>query len=185
LEYLDDIIKGCQKEKRKSQEALFKMFADKMFGVCRYYSKDYTEAEDILHDGFMRVFSKIKQFKGTGSFEGWLRKIFVTTALERFRKTNYMFSVEDISAYDSNFNTDDLLGNINAKEIIQLISELSPKYRMVFNLYAIEGYSHSEISEMLNISEGTSKSNLSRARMVLQQKVKERFDHEKIRSGLA
>ena len=175
MDELSEIISGCIKEKSKSQEALFNRFSDKMFGVCRYYAKDYSEAEDILHEGFMKVFNNIKKFKGTGSFEGWMRKVFVNTALERYRKKSFIYAVEDVYEYANEINTNEIISNISANDILQLIRDLSPKYRMVFNLYAIEGYSHKEISEMLGISEGTSKSNLARARGILQKKVKKHF----------
>jgi len=175
LDELLEIISGCIKEKSQSQEKLFNRFSNKMFGVCRYYAKDYTEAEDILHEGFMKVFKNIKKFKGTGSFEGWMRKVFVNTALERFRKKSFMYPVEDIYEYANDINADEITSNIAANDIIQLIRELTPKYRMVFNLYAIEGYTHKEIAKKMGISEGTSKSNLSRARGILQNKVKKHF----------
>ena len=151
------------------------MFQRKMFGVCLRYSKDYTEAEDIVQDGFIKVFKNIKEFKNTGSFEGWMRKIMVNTALEKFRKIDLLYPVNDIYEYDNSQNYDDIISNISAKDLLQIIQDLSPKYRMVFTLYAIEGYSHKEISEMLKISVSTSKSNLSRARVVLQKKVEETF----------
>ena len=172
---IEDILKGCQKGKRKSQEALFKMYADKMFGVCRYYTKDYTEAEDVLHEAFIRIFGNIAGFRSEGSLEGWIRRIIVNTALEKFRRQNRMFAISEEHNEiedDKNLTVESL---ISADELMEIIMELSPKYRMVFNLYAIDGYSHKEISEKLNISEGTSKSNLARARTILQQKVNSRY----------
>ena len=178
LNDIEKILSGCKKGKRKYQEALFKMYADKMFGVCRYYTRDYTEAEDVLHEGFIKVFGHIGKFRNEGSLEGWIRRIIVNTALEKFRKQHRMFPIseehEEIED-DKNLAVESL---ISADELMEIIKELSPKYRMVFNLYAIEGYSHKEISGKLGISEGTSKSNLARARTILQSKVKERYGNQ-------
>jgi len=171
LKDLDDIIRDCKKNRPDAQKKLYEHFSKKMFGVCLQYSKDYTEAEDILQDGFIKVFTKISQFDFKGSFEGWVRRIMVNCALERYRKQNLLYSVSDIKDYDSKLAYDDVLGEISSKELLNLVQELSPQYKVVFNLYGIEGYSHQEIGEMLNISVGTSKSNLSRARIILQEKV--------------
>lgn len=150
---------------------LYQHFAEKMYGVCLRYSKDAAEAEDNLQEGFVKVFTKIKQYNFNGSFEGWVRRIIVNTALEKYRKKNYLYPVEDISIFESFSWTDEVVDGISADDLINIIQELPPRYRMVFNLYAIEGYAHKEIAEIMDISEGTSKSNLSRARVILQQKV--------------
>jgi RNA polymerase sigma-70 factor (ECF subfamily) len=172
---LESIIKGCISEKRKDQERLFNLFSDEMFGVCLYYSKDYTEAEDTLHEGFMKVFQKIGQFSGKGSIAGWIKRIMINTALEKYRKQHHLYAITDKFEFDEDIDRTNVIDELSAKDLINLIRELSPKYRMVFNLYAIEGYSHKEISKMLGISEGTSKSNLARARYALQKKVKNHF----------
>jgi RNA polymerase sigma-70 factor (ECF subfamily) len=179
----EQIIQGCVKGKRKSQEMLFNTFSKKMFAVCLYYSKNKEEAEDILHNGFLKVFENIKQFKGRGSFEGWLRKIFVNTALEKFRNQTFLTAVSDQIEYNYITEDADIISKLSSEELIEMIQELSPAYRMVFNLYAVEGYSHEEISEKLKIAEGTSKSNLARARKILQNKFRERFtiSEEKIK----
>lgn len=170
---LDHIIKGCCRKEPVAQRLLYEMFSARMFGVCKRYSGSREDAQDILHEGFLKIYEKIEQFESRGSFEGWIRRIMVNTALEKFRSQNKMVNAsETIEDYDRGAG-DDLADNITAKELLAIIGELSPQYRMVFNLYAIEGYSHKEISEMLDISEGTSKSNLSRARSILQEKVKE------------
>ena len=167
------IIKACIKGDRKAQKLLYQMFSDKMFGLCLRYAKDEDEAKDILQDGFIKVFLNLKQFNNKGSFEGWIRRIIVNTALERFRDKNYLFAVNMESNYESGEKEyDHILSEIAAADIMKFIQELSPQYRTVFNLYAIEGYSHKEICEKLNIKEGTSKSNLSRAREILKEKVK-------------
>ncbi|MBL6964467.1 MAG: sigma-70 family RNA polymerase sigma factor [Bacteroidetes bacterium] len=146
-----------------------------MFAVCLYYAKDQTDAEDILHDGFMKVFKSIKQYKGTGSLEGWIKRIMINTALERFRKQNYLYSVEEVVEVVEDEGYENIVSSINFQDLIDLIRELSPQYRIVFNLYAVEGHSHKEIADLLEISVGTSKSNLARARKILQEKVKVKF----------
>lgn len=168
---LKQIIEGCQKNDRSAKEQLYKRFSAKMYGVCLRYTKDQTAAEDVLQDGFIKAFRNIKQFSFKGSFEGWLRRIMVNTAIERFRKRNYLHNATEITeAYDL---ADDysIMDNLSAKELVDLIRGLTPQYRTVFNLYVVEGYAHKEIAKMLNISEGTSKSNLARARKILQQQI--------------
>lgn len=172
---LDDIIRKCQKSNSKAQSELYHLFAGKMYGVCLRYAKDAAEAEDVLQEGFVRIFTKIGQFEFKGSFEGWMRRIMVNTALEKYRKNNPLQPVEDLRAYESVEWCDETIAQISADDLMKMIQELPPRYRMVFNLYAIEGYSHQEIGEIMNISEGTSKSNLSRARIILQKKVIDNF----------
>jgi len=174
-EQLNDIIKGCKSGKTRDQEVLYKAFSEEMFGVCLYYSKDYTEAEDILHEGFIKIFKNVSKFRHKGSFEGWMKRIMINTALEKFRKEKHLHAVTNIDDHDEDFSSDDIVSDISARDLINLIQQLSPKYRMVFNLYAIEGYSHKEIGKMMGISEGTSKSNLARARGILQKNVKLQF----------
>jgi RNA polymerase sigma-70 factor (ECF subfamily) len=148
-----------------------------MFGVCLRYAGSREDAQDILHEGFLKIFEKINQFESRGSFEGWIRRIMVNTALEKFRNHNKVVNVqESVEEYERK-SDGDLNDNITANELLKMINELSPQYKVVFNLYAIEGYSHKEISKMLGITEGTSKSNLSRARTILQEKVKEYYKH--------
>lgn len=172
---LDDIIKGCKAGKSGAQEALYRKYSSKLFGICLRYTKDYSAAEDVLQEGFIKILTNIKSYKGTGSFDGWIRRIVVNTALERFRKQFQMYPITDINENELGLNYEDVLANINAKELLELVKELPPAYRMVFNMYAIDGFSHKEIGEILNISIGTSKSNLSRARKILQTKVEENF----------
>ncbi len=173
---LQNIINGCIKNKNNAQQALFNMFAEEMFGVCIYYSPNRTEAEDTLHEGFLKVFQKISTFKGKGSLKGWVRKIMINTALEKYRKKNLLYLLDgDDNEFFEDIDRENIISNISADDLLHLIQELSPRYRMVFNMYALEGYSHKEISNMLGISEGTSKSNLSRARSILQKKVEKHF----------
>jgi len=175
VNHLDEIIKGCVRGNRDSQGKLYQMFSGKMYGVCLYYSKDQTEAEDILHEGFLKVFNYISQYKGEGSFEGWIRRIMVNTSLEKYRKQNILYPVGDIYDYIEDVGYEDIISNISMNDLLKMIQDLSPQYRMVFNLYVMEGLSHKEISELLVISEGTSKSNLSRARTILQNRIKKEF----------
>ena len=173
---LNEIIKGCQKGKPASQKALYDTFAPKMYGVCLQYCKDHTEAEDCLQEGFIKVFNNIKKYRFEGAFEGWIRRIMVNTTIESFRKKKPESSVEDMSLIKIE---DDIVeeeaSEINEDEILEIIKELPPKYRMVFNLYVLEGLSHKEIAETLDISEGTSKSNLSRAKNWVKNRITEKL----------
>ena len=135
------------------------------------YAGNYDDAQDILQDGFLKVFEKIDQFGFKGAFEGWIRKIMVNTALERFRTNYQVININDNLKEVDHEISGDFTSDIDARELIRFVQELSPRYRIVFNLYAIEGYSHKEIADMLGITEGTSKSNLSRARDILQERV--------------
>lgn len=171
MEDLKNIVKECVSGNVRAQETLYRMLAPKMFGVCLRYSKDSTEAEDNLQEGFIRVFTYIKKFRHEGSLEGWVRKIMVNVSLEKFRKQNVMYPVEDISLYDAPQGTNDIIEKMSAEELIKLIQELPPRYRMVFNLYVMEGFNHKEIAQEMQITEGTSKSNLARARDILKKKV--------------
>ncbi|MCF8378076.1 MAG: RNA polymerase sigma factor [Bacteroidales bacterium] len=146
-----------------------------MYGVCLQYAGNADDAKDIMQDGFIKVFSKIDQYTGKGSFEGWIRRILVNTALEKIRSRVNLQSIDEYDNANVEMFDQYVLESMTAEEISQLIQNLSPKYRLVFNLYALEGFSHKDISEKLGISEGTSKSNLSRARSILQQKVVELF----------
>lgn len=169
---LNKIIDGCKNNRSRAQEALFNLYSDEMFAVCLYYSPNHAEAEDTLHEGFLKVFQNIGSFKGDGSIKGWIRRILINTALEKFRKKNPMYVLDnDDYTQVEDTGREDAVSNISADDLIKLIQELSPQYRMVFNLYALEGFSHKEIAARLNISEGTSKSNLARARSILQKKV--------------
>ena len=175
MSQLKNIIKGCVKGKTEAQGALFRNYSKMLFGVCMRYTKDVSAAEDVLHEGFIKIFTNIASFKNKGSFEGWMRRIMVNTALERYRKNFQMYSVDDIIETESEANKNIIVSELSAQELLLIIKDLPPAYKMVFNLYAIDGYSHKEISEILNISIGTSKSNLSRARKILQTKVKKHF----------
>lgn len=183
LENLKNIVEDCVSGNVRAQETLYRMLAPKMFGVCLRYSKDRTEAEDNLQEGFIRVFAYIKNFRHEGSLEGWVRKIMVNVSLEKFRKQNVMYPVEDISLYDSRVDSNDIIEKLAAEELVALIQELPPRYRMVFNLYVMEGYNHKEIGKEMQISEGTSKSNLARARDILKKKVTELYKETEDRNN--
>lgn len=168
---VDDLLEGCKRGERRAQELLYKLLASRMLGVCMRYAKDHYEAEDMLQVGFVKVFQKVGEFRGDGSFEGWIRRIMVNTAIETYRKNQRMLNVVDLEEVrDSPQSMFDMSG-LEAKDLLNLIRHLSNGYRMVFNLYAIEGYSHKEIAEQLGITEGASKSQLSRARAILKDKL--------------
>ena len=169
VDRLHKTVLGCQEGNPGAQRELYDMFKSKMFGICLRYAGNYHDAEDIMQEGFIKVFEKIHQFGFKGAFEGWIRKIMVNTALEKYRMHFQTVSLqENPSEAEQEI---DVTSNIEVKELLNIIRDLTPRYRLVFNLYALEGYSHKEISEMLQITEGTSKSNLSRARVILQERV--------------
>jgi RNA polymerase sigma-70 factor (ECF subfamily) len=171
VDHLHKVVRECQVNNPEAQRELYDMFKAKMFGTCLRYAGNYDDAQDILQEGFIKVFEKIHQFGFKGSFEGWIRKVMVNTALEKYR-LHYRQVPVDENLSEAEYNEgSDIGSDIDAGELIRIIQELTPRYRIVFNLYALEGFSHKEISDMLKISEGTSKSNLSRARAILQEKV--------------
>lgn len=164
-----DMINGCIEGKRSSQKMLYDRFASKMLGVCMRYSKDRAEAEDMLQEGFIKIFTNIAKFKHEGSFEGWVRRIMVFTAINFFKHRSRKFQEDlDVEHYDAAFD-DDVVSKISAKEIITLVQQLPEGYRVIFNLYAVEGYTHKEIGDMMGIAIGTSKSQYARARSAMQQ----------------
>lgn len=181
-EHLKEIISGCIRKDRRSQEELFRLFYGKMLGVCMRYARDRDTAEEMLQEGFIKVFDKLEGFDYKGSFEGWMRRIVANTAIDQLRKAkkdpiltdndedfklggeNPIVEREEVEALE-----------IRAEMAMEAIQKLSPAYRTVFNLYIMEEYTHKEIAEILGISEGTSKSNLAKAKMNLQKILKERF----------
>jgi RNA polymerase sigma factor (sigma-70 family) len=174
---IEHIIEGCRRNEPKAQRLLYERLSPQMYGVCLRYCGSAEDAQDALHEGFLKVFEKIGQFESRGAFEGWVRRIMVNTALEKYRNKYKVINIQDNIKEADGQGQEDLIDNLTVQELMKIIEELSPKYRMVFNLYAIEGYSHKEISEMLDINEGTSKSNLSRARAILQEKVNIFYNH--------
>ena len=174
-----DLISGCINGDRKMQRELYERYSAKMFGVCLRYAGSTEEAEDILQEGFIKVFKKIGSYRGEGSFEGWIRRIFVNTAIEQFRRKTYMQPITEREENSVEANYLSVLDNLAEKDIVKLVQQLSPGYRTVFNMYVVEGYTHRQIADVLGISEGTSKSQLSRAKIILQDLVKKHIDKKK------
>ncbi len=164
---------------RRMQQELYERYAPKMYAVCLRYASNAEEAEDVLQEGFIKIFNKIGSFRGEGSFEGWIRRIFVNTAIEQFRKKTYLKPITETEENTVEGKYLSVLDTLAEKDIIQLVQQLSPGYRTVFNMYVIEGYTHKQIAELLGISEGTSKSQLSRAKLILQDLVKSFIDKRK------
>jgi RNA polymerase sigma factor (sigma-70 family) len=168
-----DIIEGCARHERKAQKLLYERYSGLLMGVCLRYATDRAEAEDILQDSFLKIFFRIKDFSGTGSFEGWMRKVVVNTAITHYHlnlKHRYHLEIEEYltaesgaSGFEEDFYTSD--------ELFMVLGELPGGYRMIFNLYAIEGYKHKEIAEMMGIDTSTSKSQYSRAKAVIRDKL--------------
>jgi RNA polymerase sigma factor (sigma-70 family) len=166
---LDNLIKQCANNDRKAQKEIYQLFAGKLFSICLKYSKNKQEAQDNFQDGFIVIFDKIGQFNFKGSFEGWLKRVMINTVLLKYRKKNVLNIVTEDIPDEVIVDVDD--DEISLDFLLNLINELPDRYRLVFNLYALDGYSHKEISEMMQIAEGTSKSNLARARAILKQKI--------------
>ena len=167
----EELLEGCRKGKASAQRGLYDRLAPKMLGVCFRYIKDREEAEHVMIGGLVKVFDKLDQFKGDGSFEGWVRRIIVNDCLMYIRKNRNMSLQSDIEDVNDDPNLKVMEEQLDAKDLIKLIEELPVGYRTVFNLYAIEGYNHAEIAKQLEISENTSKSQLSRARKWLQNRL--------------
>ena len=161
---------------RRMQEELYRRLSPKMYAVCLRYASNTDEAQDILQDGFIKVFKKLDSFRGDGSFEGWVRRIFVNTAIEYFRRKKYIQPVTDKEENTIEGKYVSALDEMAEQDILNLITQLSPGYRTVFNMYVVEGYSHKEIGDLLGISEGTSKSQLSRAKALLQDLVRKHIE---------
>ncbi|MCM4159164.1 RNA polymerase sigma factor [Antarcticibacterium flavum] len=166
---LKQLIHNCKKQDIKAQEQLYRLYANKLFAVCLKYSSNYQQAEDNLQDGFMTIFEKIKQYQDKGSFEGWMKRIMINTTLQKYRKQTVfeIFSEENLKEPALEIDED----TVPMDYLLEIIQELPDRYRQVFNLYALDGFSHKEIAEMLQITTGTSKSNLARARMILKERI--------------
>lgn len=167
-----DIIKGCVNGERHMQRLLYEKHSPTMYGICLRYAGSTEEAEDVLQEGFIKVFNKISSFRSEGSFEGWMRRIFVNTAIEQYRKKTHLQTIGEQQENTMEGKYLSALDHMAEKDIVALVQQLAPGYRMVFNMYVVEGYTHKQIAEELKISEGTSKSQLSRARMLLQDLVR-------------
>ena len=168
---LDKLINRCKQRDIRAQSEVYQLFAGKLFALCLKYSKNYQEAQDNLQDGFITIFSKIEQYKFKGSFEGWLKRIIINTALQKYREKNVLNLISEEIPVEIEVEIDEL--DISLDFLLKIIQELPNRYRLVFNMYVLDGYSHKEIAELLEISVGTSKSNLSRGRYILKKKVEE------------
>ncbi len=166
---LEQLIVNCKKNDTKAQSQLYKLFSSKLFSVCLKYSRNYAEAEDNLQDSFVTIFKKIKQYNNKGSFEGWIKRITINTALQRYREKSVFKIVNEGNIEDVSVAIED--DDISIDYLLKIIQELPDRYRLVFNLYVLDGYSHKEVANMLNITTGTSKSNLARARFILKEKI--------------
>lgn len=168
---IESLLNGCKRGERKAQEMLYRAVAAKMFNVCLRYASSDEEAQDMMQNGFIKVFKSLSSFRGEGSFEGWIRRVIVHTAIEMYRKNcREQYKVKLDEVFDQEQQVFDMEG-LEVGDLMQVIQQLPDGYRIVFNMYAIEGYSHKEIAETLQISEGASKSQLSRARAWLKNKL--------------
>lgn len=173
---LNQLINDCKKNDRKAQEQLYRLYSSKLFAVCLKYSRNYIEAQDNLQDGFILIFNKIEQFSFKGSFEGWLKRVMINHVLQQYRTQTFLSLVnEDVTQYEEIEIDED---TISLDYLLKIIQELPDRYRLVFNLYVMDDYSHAEIAEMLSITIGTSKSNLSRAKMILKNKIEQYKNEE-------
>ncbi|MGS2741363.1 RNA polymerase sigma factor [Sinomicrobium sp. M5D2P17] len=177
---LEELINRCKDRDRKAQEQLYRLFNGKLYSICLKYSRNQTEAEDNLQDSFMAIFNKIGQYRFKGSFEGWIRRVTVNTVLQKYRKEKVFNIVSEEIEDEVEIEVED--DDISLDYLLGLIQRLPDKYRLTFNLYVLDGYSHKEISEMLGVSEGTSKSNLSRARTILKTHIEEDLNKKKVKS---
>ena len=167
---IERLLHECKKNNTQAQEQLYKLLAPKLFTVCLKYSRNHEEAQDNLQESFLIIFDKLKQFKNEGSFEGWAKRLVVNYVLQQYRNqgtflelvSDNIFVVEEIEIDDE---------SITMEFLLKIIQELPDRYRLIFNLYVVDGYSHKEIAKMLEINEGTSKSNLARAKMILKEKI--------------
>lgn len=166
---VEELIEKCQKGDRKAQELLYRSYAKTLYGICLKYSNSKAGAEDNLHDSFITIYEKIGQFKNKGSFEGWMKRITINTALQKYRKEEYLNIVSDHTQEE--ILVDSAYSDISLQTLLVHIQELPAKYRATFNLYVLDGYTHKEISEAMGTSIGTSKSNLARARILLKEKL--------------
>jgi len=168
---LDELIQKCKQQDVKAQGTLYKQYSGVLFSICLRYSPNHTEAEDNLQDAFMTIFAKVGQFKDKGSFEGWMKRITVNTVLQKYRKQK-VFNIKEEANLEQPDDDDVVIeSEVPLKYLLQIIQELPDRYRLVFSMYVLDGYQHKEIAEMLGISDGTSKSNLARARGILKKKV--------------
>jgi len=166
---LEQLIYDCKKQDAKAQSQLYKLFSSTLFSICLKYCRNHGEAQDTLHDAFIIIFNKIDQYKSKGSFEGWLKRVTITTALQKYRNKGVFNIVNEEHIEDVSLDIEE--DQVSLDYLLEIIQELPDRYRLVFNLYILDGYPHKDIAAMLNISVGTSKSNLARARHILKDKI--------------
>jgi RNA polymerase sigma-70 factor (ECF subfamily) len=167
---LDELIIQCKKQNATAQGELYKKYSSVLFAICLRYSPNYTEAEDNLQDAFITIFKKVEQYNGKGSFEGWMKRVTVNTVLQKYRKQR-TFDIVDEGQIADEAEVDIESEEIPLEFLLKIVQELPDRYRLVFSMYVMDGYQHKEIAEMLGISDGTSKSNLARARAILKNKI--------------
>ena len=168
---LNQLINDCKNNDRKAQEQLYRLYSPKLFAVCLKYSRNYTEAQDNLQDGFILIFKKIEQYAYKGSFDGWLKRVMINNVLQQYRTQTFLNLVNEDAEEEYEIEMDDY--TLSLDYLLKIIQELPDRYRLVFNLYVNDDYSHAEIAQMLSINIGTSKSNLSRARKILKEKIEQ------------
>ncbi|TDP59979.1 RNA polymerase sigma factor [Flavobacterium dankookense] len=178
---IEQLIDDCKKNNIKAQEQLYRQYAPKLFSVCLKYSRNYTEAQDNLQEGFLLIFEKIHLYSFKGSFDGWIRRVMVNYILQQYRKETFLSLVKDDVPEDIDVEVENE-DEISVEYLTKIIQELPDRYRLVFNLYVVDGYSHQEIADMLSINIGTSKSNLSRAKMILKEKIEQNTGNKNIPS---
>jgi RNA polymerase sigma factor (sigma-70 family) len=166
-----ELIEGCLREDSRCQEEVFRRYAGKMMAVCRRYARHEMEAEDLLQDAFIKVFDNLKKFEFKGSFEGWIRRIVINTALKNFQRASFQKEQLGLESFDEQSIDPEAVANLQEEELLTMISQLPDGYRVVFNLYVIEGFSHKEIADMLVIGESTSRSQLVKARKMLKDQI--------------
>jgi len=177
---LNQLIENCKINDTKAQSELYKLFSSKLFSVCLKYSRNYAEADDNLQDAFLTIFKKIEQYKNKGSFEGWIKRITINTVLQQYRNEKVFDIINENIIEDVDIEVDE--DALSIDYLLKIIQELPDRYRLVFNLYVLDGYSHKDIAEMLDINIGTSKSNLSRARQILKDTIEQYQQNENLQS---
>lgn len=166
---IEELINDCKKNDVKAQEQLYRLYAPKLFSVSLKYSRNYTEAQDNLQDGFLLIFKNIHQYSFKGSLDGWLKRVLTNHILQQYRKEPFLNIVDENLPEEVEVEIEN--DTVSSEYLMKIIQELPDRYRLVFNLYVLDGYSHQEIASLLNINIGTSKSNLSRAKMILKEKI--------------
>jgi len=175
---LNRMWEGCLQNDRKQQEALYRALAPKMLAVCMRYANDRDEAQDILQEGFIKMFNNVHKYRGDGNLEGWIRRIMVHTAISRYRKLKPMVLVEDMAEEGAMSSASQNANNLEVNDLLKLVQQLPQAYRSVFNMYAVEGYSHQEIGNKLGITELLSRTTLYRARNILKEKLSQLTSRE-------